>query len=75
MAQQRRGLGKGLGALIPEAPRAGGADAGSMTGTPQGAVGIIGYERTGDVHGSGYEAADSGLLAFNPTHWAIHVSE
>ena len=21
------------------------------------------------------EAADSGLLAFNPTHWAIHVSE
>ncbi len=35
MAQQRRGLGKGLGALIPEAPRTGTATGtGTMTGTP-----------------------------------------
>jgi ParB family transcriptional regulator, chromosome partitioning protein len=62
VAQQRRGLGKGLGALIPQAPRADGtAGAGSMTGTTQGAVGIIGYEQTADFPGTAYEAADSGL--------------
>jgi ParB family chromosome partitioning protein len=52
VAQQRRGLGKGLGALIPEAPRTGTAPgAGPATGfssigpsgTTPGAVGIIGY--------------------------------
>ncbi len=49
MAQQRRGLGKGLGALIPEAPRTGiGAGTGSATGlvgpsgTTQSAIGIVG---------------------------------
>jgi ParB family transcriptional regulator, chromosome partitioning protein len=35
VAQQRRGLGKGLGALIPEAPRTGTATGtGTMSGTP-----------------------------------------
>jgi ParB family chromosome partitioning protein len=51
VAQQRRGLGKGLGALIPEAPRPGSAPgtgpAGfsslGPSGTTPGAAGIIGY--------------------------------
>ena len=42
MAQQRRGLGKGLGALIPEAPRTGTATGnGPMTGPPS-ASGVFG---------------------------------
>lgn len=56
MAQQRRGLGKGLGALIPEAPRpsttvgsgltpGAGTSAGpGPSGTTLGAVGLIGRE-------------------------------
>jgi ParB family chromosome partitioning protein len=57
VAQQRRGLGKGLGALIPEAPRpsaaaGSGATAGSaapappgLPGTTAGAVGLLHSER------------------------------
>jgi ParB family transcriptional regulator, chromosome partitioning protein len=72
VAQQRRGLGKGLGALIPEAPRTGG---GTGTGTlsapsrlggagPSGTtptvVSIVGYEHNETLAAQdGY--ADSGL--------------
>jgi ParB family transcriptional regulator, chromosome partitioning protein len=44
VAQQRRGLGKGLGALIPENPRPGGAGSPSSatTGLPSTAIGAFG---------------------------------
>jgi ParB family chromosome partitioning protein len=58
VAQQRRGLGKGLGALIPEAPRTGSATlGGAMTGSPV-PVDVIRSEQPG---GTPYEAADTGL--------------
>jgi ParB family chromosome partitioning protein len=54
VAQQRRGLGKGLGALIPEAPRTGTATgAGTMTGLPV-TVDIIRPDQP-------YEGPDAGL--------------
>ena len=59
MAQQRRGLGKGLGALIPEAPRAGTATlGGAMTGSPV-PVDIIRSGQPADA--AAYEPADTGL--------------
>lgn len=64
MAQQRRGLGKGLGALIPEAPRTGGAmDTAGPSGTTASAVGIIGHGHPAESAGSPYDAvsADTGL--------------
>lgn len=42
MAQQRRGLGKGLGALIPEAPRPSTAGSRSSAGEPHGPSGATG---------------------------------
>jgi ParB family transcriptional regulator, chromosome partitioning protein len=69
VAQQRRGLGKGLGALIPEAPRNGsGTGTGTLTG-PSGSAGagssgnvvtVIGYEHNGALAAQD-GAADSGL--------------
>ncbi|MGH3261553.1 MAG: ParB/RepB/Spo0J family partition protein [Trebonia sp.] len=60
MAQQRRGLGKGLGALIPEAPRTG-----TATGTgPQPAMpvpDIIRTEQLANASAAAYEVADSAL--------------
>jgi ParB family chromosome partitioning protein len=56
VAQQRRGLGRGLGALIPEAQRAEQGAVGSVGA--QSAVGVIGSERPGDVPG-GQSAADA----------------
>ena len=70
MAQQRRGLGKGLGALIPEAPRTG---TGTMTGSPsapggfgpsgtmRGTVDIIGLDQQAGGSVAAYEAPDTGL--------------
>ena len=61
MAQQRRGLGKGLGALIPEAPRTGTATgAGTMTGTPA-PVDIIRSDYRSAASGPAYEIPDTGL--------------
>lgn len=61
MAQQRRGLGKGLGALIPEAPRAGTATlAGAMTGSPV-AVDIVRSGQPGDTLATSQEVAGTGL--------------
>ena len=60
MAQQRRGLGKGLGALIPEAPRTStAAGAGTMTGT--GAVATIGHEYAAGASAPAYETPDTRL--------------
>ena len=69
MAQQRRGLGKGLGALIPEAPRTGGATStavpGSVgpSGTTGSGMGVIGYGYPADAAGGTFDAvpADTGL--------------
>jgi ParB family chromosome partitioning protein len=61
VAQQRRGLGKGLGALIPEAPRTGSATlGGAMTGSPV-SVDIVHSEQSGDTPVTAYETADTGL--------------
>ena len=61
MAQQRRGLGKGLGALIPEASRAGTATgAGTMTGTSP-SVGIIRSDQPASTPGAAYETPDTEL--------------
>jgi ParB family chromosome partitioning protein len=50
VAQQRRGLGKGLGALIPDAPRTGSAVPGGPgpSGFTQGAAGASGLQPTAD---------------------------
>ena len=61
MAQQRRGLGKGLGALIPEAPRTGTA---TITGTMAGSavpVDIIHSEPSADASAAAFDAPDTGL--------------
>ncbi len=64
MAQQRRGLGRGLGALIPEAPRPEGSASPQVVPAPgpgSGAVGVIGYEPAPDVFYAPGEPADAGL--------------
>jgi ParB family transcriptional regulator, chromosome partitioning protein len=70
VAQQRRGLGKGLGALIPEASRTGSpAGAGTMTGAAADEHGISRTALGADVNGqrqpgtqaASDSAADSGL--------------
>jgi ParB family chromosome partitioning protein len=60
VAQQRRGLGKGLGALIPEAQR---AEQGAVGPTgSQSAVGVINSDRPADAPGGQFSAdADNGL--------------
>jgi ParB family transcriptional regulator, chromosome partitioning protein len=62
VAQQRRGLGKGLGALIPDAPRTGSAVPGGPgpSGTAYDAAGANGYQHTAGPAVID-EAADSGL--------------
>lgn len=61
MAQQRRGLGKGLGALIPEAPRQDPGIVGGSAAT-QGAVGVLGYEQPSPAAFAGQDSdADTGL--------------
>jgi ParB family transcriptional regulator, chromosome partitioning protein len=61
VAQQRRGLGKGLGALIPEAPRTGTATlAGAIAGSPV-PVDIIRSGQPGDAPTPSDQAADTGL--------------
>ena len=62
MAQQRRGLGKGLGALIPDAPRTGSAAPGGPgpSGTAYDMAGANGHQHTAGPPAIG-EAADSGL--------------
>lgn len=61
VAQQRRGLGKGLGALIPEAPRPGTAtSAGTMVGLPT-PVDIIRSDQPVGTPATTYEMPDTGL--------------
>ena len=62
MAQQRRGLGKGLGALIPDAPRTGSPAPGGpgLSGTGQGTAGSDWHQHA-DGPAPINETADSGL--------------
>ena len=61
MAQQRRGLGKGLGALIPEAPRTGTATlSGAAAGSPV-SVDVIRSEQLADGSAAARDASDTGL--------------
>ena len=62
MAQQRRGLGKGLGALIPDAPRTGSpAPGGSgLSGTAQGVISAGGQYRAAGL--AAIDEADGGGL-------------
>lgn len=58
MAQQRRGLGKGLGALIPDAPRHGGpVTPAGPSGTTLGSIGLTNYDQASAAPGT---AADDG---------------
>lgn len=79
MAQQRRGLGKGLGALIPEAPRTGTATGnGPMTGSPSapggfgnsgampGGVDVIQDAGLRQVAGAYFEEVAVGSITANP---------
>lgn len=63
MAQQRRGLGKGLGALIPDAPRHGGpATHTGPSGSTPGAVGMTNYDQASAGLGTtGDDGTDTGL--------------
>jgi ParB family transcriptional regulator, chromosome partitioning protein len=64
VAQQRRGLGKGLGALIPEAPRAGSASPAGTTypATAHGGVGLADREGpAGITLGASSDSPDAGL--------------
>jgi ParB family transcriptional regulator, chromosome partitioning protein len=63
VAQQRRGLGKGLGALIPDAPRAGTPSpvGVSYSGTPQGGVGLAVHEHPADAALGAASGAADGL--------------
>jgi ParB family transcriptional regulator, chromosome partitioning protein len=68
VAQQRRGLGKGLGALIPDAPHTGGGNVGP-SGTTSGALGMIGADpRTGlrEVAGAYFEEVAVTAIIPNP---------
>jgi ParB family chromosome partitioning protein len=59
VAQQRRGLGKGLGALIPDASRTGSPAGAGLPGTASGAD-ANGYHQPGS-QAAYHETADSGL--------------
>jgi ParB family transcriptional regulator, chromosome partitioning protein len=53
MAQQKRGLGKGLGALIPTGPMPGAGPSAGSAAVPSGASGLAGTDgRPGEPHGS-----------------------
>jgi ParB family transcriptional regulator, chromosome partitioning protein len=87
VAQQRRGLGKGLGSLIPEAPRPGGAAPGAGTpsgtgplGSMQGAVGVMSYEPPSDsglrqVDGAYFEEVAVDSITPNPRQPRRHFDE
>jgi ParB family chromosome partitioning protein len=62
VAQQRRGLGKGLGALIPDAPRTGSPAPGGpgIPGTAQGATGTVGQYQPAGL--AAIDEADGGGL-------------
>jgi ParB family chromosome partitioning protein len=70
VAQQRRGLGKGLGALIPEAPRTGTAGVADILHSGQSAASPAGYDTTDgglrQVAGAYFEEVAVGSITPNP---------
>jgi ParB family transcriptional regulator, chromosome partitioning protein len=69
MAQQKRGLGKGLGALIPTAPstvtQAGAGEGGTGVGAPRRAAAAYGTEGH-DAEGTYFEEVAIGAITPNP---------
>ena len=71
MAQQRRGLGRGLGALIPETPRLADSEAapdvGATVGTaPAGTAGIAGSVPPSEVFGAHFKEIPVSAITPNP---------
>lgn len=75
MSQQRRGLGKGLGALIPQGPptNASGAAAGSTAERPRG--GVDGASEPGPVDGAYLEEIPLTEVTPNPRQPRRHFDE
>jgi ParB family chromosome partitioning protein len=65
VAQQRRGLGRGLGALIPEAPRSADGDA-ARKPDPAQAAGSADYGTPVEVFGAQYKEIEVAAIAPNP---------
>ena len=75
MAQQRRGLGKGLGALIPDAQRTNQGAVGSAgsvgavdTAYPQSAAGVVPSDYSADA--AGRRSSDDGDAGLRPVDGA-----
>ena len=64
MAQQRRGLGRGLGALIPDSARVGDGEAARGTGPAAGGGAALQAADLGEVAGARYE--EIGVTAITP---------
>jgi ParB family transcriptional regulator, chromosome partitioning protein len=65
VAQQRRGLGRGLGALIPEAPRPADGDA-TRKAHPAQAAGAADSDTSVEVFGARYQEIEVSAIAPNP---------
>ena len=76
MAQQKRGLGKGLGALIPAAPASAvlGGHAGQSVGTSLGGVATVVAERP-EVGGTYFDEIAIGAITPNPRQPRQHFDE
>jgi ParB family transcriptional regulator, chromosome partitioning protein len=66
MAQQKRGLGKGLGALIPSAPPAVGWPAGTPPGEPAVAEAVLAHAELPSPDGTYFEEVAIGAVTPNP---------
>jgi ParB family transcriptional regulator, chromosome partitioning protein len=66
MAQQRRGLGRGLGALIPDPGRLGDGDAAASRAVGQAPAGAPGAAALGEIDGARYEEVAVTAITPNP---------
>jgi len=66
VAQQRRGLGRGLGALIPDPGRLGDGDAAAPRAVGQARAGAPGAAAVGEVDGARYEEVAVTAITPNP---------
>jgi ParB family transcriptional regulator, chromosome partitioning protein len=66
VAQQKRGLGRGLGALIPDPSRLGEGDAAASRGSGQATAGEPGAMPLGEVAGARYEEVAVTAITPNP---------
>jgi len=66
VAQQRRGLGRGLGALIPESPRSADGDASRRSGPATQAAGSTDSDARTEVFGARYQEIGVSAITPNP---------